>query len=93
MAEAAAVASIVGIASFGIQLTKTLYEFASTVSGARDEANYIARHVDLDANVLDILTGRWRNHHHPPVHPVAGIAGGDAVEVVRHASARSPLQQ
>jgi hypothetical protein len=58
MAEAAAVASIVGIASFGIQLTKTLYEFGSNVSSATEEANYIARHVDLYANVLDILTER-----------------------------------
>ncbi|KIW68591.1 hypothetical protein PV04_04529 [Phialophora macrospora] len=58
MAEAAAVASIVGIASFGIQLTKALYEFGCNVSSARDEANYIARHVDLYANVLDVLTER-----------------------------------
>ena len=58
MAEAAAVASIVGIASFGIELTKSLYEFGSTVSAANEETSYIARHVDLYANVLDILTER-----------------------------------
>jgi hypothetical protein len=58
MAEAAAVATVVGIASFGIQLTKILYDFGSTVSGAREETSYIARHVDLYANVLDILTER-----------------------------------
>jgi hypothetical protein len=58
MAEAAAVATVVGIASFGIQLTKILYDFGSTVSGVREETSYIARHVDLYANVLDILTER-----------------------------------
>lgn len=55
MAEVAAIASIVGIASFGIQLTQSLYEFGSTVSAAKEETGYIARHVDLYANVLDVL--------------------------------------
>ena len=58
MAEVAAVASIVGIAGFGIQLTQTLYEFGSNVSSAREQTGYIARHVDLYSNVLDILTDR-----------------------------------
>ncbi|OCT52557.1 hypothetical protein CLCR_10214 [Cladophialophora carrionii] len=81
MAEAAAVASIVGIASFGIQLTKTLYEFASTVSGARDEANYIARHVDLYANVLDILTERIDDDE-----PILTDAAFDLIDELRYQS-------
>ncbi|KAL9112232.1 MAG: hypothetical protein Q9227_003350 [Pyrenula ochraceoflavens] len=56
MAEIAA--SILGIASFGIGLTRTLYEFGSTVSGTKEHTDYIARHVTLYASVLELLCDR-----------------------------------
>jgi hypothetical protein len=55
MAEAAAVAKTVGVATFGIQLTKKLYEFGPSMSTAREDTGHIAPHVDLYANILDIL--------------------------------------
>lgn len=81
MAEAAAVASIVGLASFGIRLTQTLYTFGSNVSSAREDANYIARHVDLYANVLDILTERIDDEE-----PLLSDAAFDLIEELRFQS-------
>jgi hypothetical protein len=81
MAEAAAVATVVGIASFGIQLTKILYDFGSTVSGAREETSYIARHVDLYANVLDILTERIDDEE-----PILTDAALDLIEELHYQS-------
>lgn len=81
MAEAAAVASIVGLASFGIRLTQTLYTFGSNVSSAREDANYIARHVDLYANVLDILTERIDDEE-----PLLSEAAFDLIEELRFQS-------
>ena len=81
MAETAAVASIVGIATFGIQLTKALYEFGSTVSSATEETSYIARHVDLYANVLDILTERIDDDE-----PILTDAALDLIEELRYQS-------
>ncbi|KAJ9604052.1 hypothetical protein H2200_011575 [Cladophialophora chaetospira] len=81
MAEAAAIASIVGIASFGIQLTQTLYNFGSNVSTAREDANYIARHVDLYANVLDILTERIDDED-----PILSDAAFDLVDELKYQS-------
>ncbi|EXJ76767.1 uncharacterized protein A1O5_01275 [Cladophialophora psammophila CBS 110553] len=70
MAETAAIASIVGIASFGIQLTGALYHFGSNVTSAREETSYIARHVDLYANVLDLLMERIEQDKPEPLPPV-----------------------
>jgi hypothetical protein len=56
MAEVAA--SIIGISTFGIKLTLTLYEFSSTTSHAREEIDSIAKHVTLYANVLELLAER-----------------------------------
>ena len=81
MAEAAAVASIVGIASFGIQLTQSLYNFGSNVSSAREETSYIARHVDLYANVLDILTERIDDEE-----PILTDAAFDLIEELQYQS-------
>ncbi|KAF7511438.1 hypothetical protein GJ744_004627 [Endocarpon pusillum] len=56
MAELAA--GVIGISTFGIQLTRTLYEFGSTASSAKEQTDYIARHVTLYASVLDLLSER-----------------------------------
>lgn len=81
MAEAAAVASIVGIASFGIQLTQTLYNFGSNVSSAREQTAYIARHVDLYANVLDVLTERIDDEE-----PILSSAAFDLIDELHYQS-------
>ena len=81
MAEAAAVASIVGIAGFGIQLTQNLYTFGCNVSSARDETNYIARHVDLYSNVLDILTERLEDEE-----PILSGAAFDLINELQYQS-------
>lgn len=81
MAEAAAVASIVGIASFGIKLTKVLYDFGSNVSSAREQTSYIARHVDLYANVLDILTERIDDEE-----PILSDAAFDLIDELKYQS-------
>lgn len=81
MAEAAAVASIVGIASFGIQLTQSLYRFGSNVASAREETAYIARHIDLYANVLDILTERIDDEE-----PILSDAAFDLIDELHYQS-------
>jgi hypothetical protein len=56
MAEIAA--SIIGISSFSIKLTLTLYEFSSTTASARQETERIAKHLSLYSNVLELLAER-----------------------------------
>lgn len=58
MAEVGFAASLLGIASFGVQLTSTLYRFGSTASAAKEQTDYIARHVTLYADVLELLAQR-----------------------------------
>jgi hypothetical protein len=43
MAEVGVVASIIGISTFGVKLTLTLYDFGSTASSAREQTDRIAR--------------------------------------------------
>ena len=45
MAEVALVASIFGVVSFGVDIVKTLYETADTMSHAQQQINSIAKHV------------------------------------------------
>jgi hypothetical protein len=66
MAEVGIVASLVGISSFGIKLTTTLYDFGSTVSSAREQTDYIARHITLYSDVLEILAERIDDDE--PIH-------------------------
>ncbi|KAK5277689.1 hypothetical protein LTR40_010084, partial [Exophiala xenobiotica] len=66
MAEVGVAASLIGIASFGIQLTKTLYNFGATASSAREHTDYIARHVALYADVLELLAQRIDDDE--PIH-------------------------
>ena len=48
-------ASILGIASFGISLTRTLYDFGATAAAAKDQTDYVARNISLYSNVLGLL--------------------------------------
>jgi hypothetical protein len=56
MAELAA--SIIGISSFGVKLTLTLYDFGATTASAKRQTDYIAKHVTLYSNVLELLAER-----------------------------------
>jgi hypothetical protein len=51
-------ASIIGISTFGIKLTLTLYEFGSTTSSAKQQTDHIAKHVTLYSNVLELRAER-----------------------------------
>jgi hypothetical protein len=55
MAEVAAAASILGITTFGIQLTDTLYKFGSNFSAAREQSNRISDRITDYTTILDIL--------------------------------------
>ncbi len=66
MAEVGVAASLIGIATFGIQLTTTLYNFGATASSAREHTDYIARHVALYADVLELLARRIDDDE--PIH-------------------------
>lgn len=79
MAEIAA--SILSISAFGIGVTRALYEFGSTASGAKEHTDYIARHVTLYAGVLELLYDRI-NDEEP-------IVSGKAYKLVEELSGQS----
>ncbi len=56
MAEIAA--SLIGIVTFSVQVTKGLYEFGTTAASAKQQSDYVARHISLYSNVLDMLIER-----------------------------------
>ena len=66
MAEIGIAASIVGITTFGIKLAHHLYDFGSTASSAREQSDYVARHVTLYTKALDLL--RERLDDDQPIH-------------------------
>ncbi|OAL25863.1 hypothetical protein AYO20_10325 [Fonsecaea nubica] len=66
MAEIGLVASLLGISTFAIQLTTVLYNFGSTASSAREQTDYVARHVTLYSDVLEILAQRIDDDE--PIH-------------------------
>ncbi len=66
MAEVGLVASLLGIASFGVQLSTSLYRFGSNVTNAREQTDYIARHVTLYSDVLELLAQRIDDDE--PIH-------------------------
>lgn len=66
MAEVGLTASLLGIASFGIRLTTTLYKFGSTTYSARDQTDYVARHITMYADVLELLAQRIDDDE--PIH-------------------------
>lgn len=55
MADVAA--SRIGIASFGVKLSTTLYEFGANAA-AREQTDHIACHLTLYVNVLELLASR-----------------------------------
>ncbi|KUJ07768.1 uncharacterized protein LY89DRAFT_789455 [Mollisia scopiformis] len=55
MAELAAIASIVGVAAKGAQLSMVLFEFGSTIGSARSEVNQIATEISQFCGVLKQL--------------------------------------
>lgn len=77
MAEVGLAASLLGIASFGVQLTTTLYRFGSTASAAREQTDYIARHVTLYADVLELLAQRIDEDE--PIHSPKALALVDEI--------------
>ena len=66
MAELGIAASLVGITTFGIKLTHHLYDFGSTAASAREQLDYVARHVTLYTKALDLLRERLDDDR--PVH-------------------------
>ncbi|KAL9618130.1 MAG: hypothetical protein Q9160_007137 [Pyrenula sp. 1 TL-2023] len=50
------IASIIGISSFGIKLTDTLYQFGSTFSAARDQTIRTSERITDYTTILDILS-------------------------------------
>jgi hypothetical protein len=55
MEAVSVVASLVGISTFALQLTKTLYDFGDAITSARDETHRIARNISNYAGVLDLI--------------------------------------
>lgn len=66
MGEVGLAASLIGIATFGVKLTTTLYQFGATASSAREQTDYIARHVGLYSDVLELLARRIDDDE--PIH-------------------------
>lgn len=67
MAEAVGLtASLIGIASLGVSLTRALYDFGTTASHAREEIDYISNNVSDYADVLELLVEQLE--HDRPIH-------------------------
>src|SRR5271163_4486474 len=58
MAEVGIAASVLGVASFGVRLTLTLYDFGATASAARAQTDRVARNVTHYSNLLELLGER-----------------------------------
>lgn len=50
------VASVIGMSSFGLKLTDTLYRFGANFSAARDQTSRISERITDYTTILDILT-------------------------------------
>ena len=72
MAEIGIAASLVQIAGAGIQLTRTLYEFAATTSAAREQVDHIGKNVSFYSDVLELLAEQFE--HERPIHSRKAIA-------------------
>jgi len=72
MAEIIALtASLIAISNLGTKLTRTLYDFATTVSSAREEIDYIGANVSDYADILELLVEQLE--HDRPVHSKRAI--------------------
>jgi len=77
MAEVGIAASIIGIATFGVKLTLTLYTFGTTASSAREQIDRIARNVALFSNILELLGERLNDDK--PIHSEAALDFAEAL--------------
>ena len=77
MAEIGIAASLLQIAGAGIQLTRTLYEFASTTAAAREQVDYIGKNVSFYADVLELLVEQFEQER--PLHSRKAIALAEKV--------------
>ena len=66
MAELGIAASLVGVTSAAISLTKTLYEFGATASSAKDHVDRIAKNVSFYGDVLELLIEQFEDDR--PIH-------------------------
>ncbi|KAK5100092.1 hypothetical protein LTR70_003282 [Exophiala xenobiotica] len=64
MAEVAA--SIIGLVTFGVQISKKLYDASNCITSVRKEMNDVANSIKLYSGVLDCLAERLDSDH--PVH-------------------------
>lgn len=64
-------ASLIGIATFGIKLTTTLYEFGANAASAREQTDRIARHLRLYSEVLEVLVDRIDDGE--PIHSAKAL--------------------
>ncbi|KAK5204388.1 hypothetical protein LTR41_009860 [Exophiala xenobiotica] len=69
MADAAA--SLIAIATFGVKLTTTLYEFGANAASAREQTDRIARHLRLYSEVLEVLVDRIDDSE--PIHSAKAL--------------------
>ncbi|KAK5459537.1 hypothetical protein LTS15_003665 [Exophiala xenobiotica] len=69
MADAAA--SLIAIATFGVKLTTTLYEFGANAASARGQTDRIARHLRLYSEVLEVLVDRIDDSE--PIHSAKAL--------------------
>lgn len=81
MAEVGLVASLIGIAAFGVRLTTTLYQFGTTASSARDQTDFIARNLRLYSDVLELLAQRIDDDE-----PIYSAKALDLVDEIYHQS-------
>ena len=70
-------ASLIGIATFGIKLTSTLYEFGANTASARDQTDRIARHLRLYSDVLEVLVDRIDDGE--PIHSAKALSLVDEI--------------
>ncbi|KIW15349.1 hypothetical protein PV08_05395 [Exophiala spinifera] len=81
MAEVGLVASLIGIAAFGVRLTTELYQFGATASSAREQTDFIARNLRLYSDVLELLADRIDDDE--PIHSDKAL---DLVDEIYHQS-------
>jgi hypothetical protein len=70
-------ASLIGIATFGIKLTTTLYEFGANAASAREQTDRIARHLRLYSEVLEVLVDRIDDGE--PIHSPKALSLVDEI--------------
>jgi hypothetical protein len=71
-AEIGIAASLIQITGPAIQLTRTLYEFGSTTSTAREQVDYIGKNVSYYSEVLELLVEQFE--HDRPIHSTKAVA-------------------